>query len=151
MNENIIKEKNSILDKVYIERKAKSVNAVKLAIEFLQENNIKVTLASIVKASLELSNQLNDKNLKISHMTILRNEVCKELYKNSCNFKRRKKNIGLRSMEPPLTSYELNRIKLLSNLTKSELLILLIESDRNMKKELSINANLREKLLTYIM
>lgn len=142
-------ERKSSLDTLYSERRKKSVEIVKLSIETLQQRNVKVTLQAIVNIAMELSKESNDNNLKISHMTILRNEECRKLYENVREHQnKRRKNNNLKKIDPPLTRYEVNKIRELSRLTKNDLVLLVIESERKNKNELSINTKLREKLIT---
>ncbi|MFW6713700.1 hypothetical protein ACODTS_17610, partial [Acinetobacter pittii] len=73
-------EEKSVLDALYSKKRQRSAEIVKLSIETLQQRNAKVTLQAIVNIAVELSKKFNDINLKISHMTILRNEECRKLY-----------------------------------------------------------------------
>lgn len=142
-------EEKSVLDALYSKKRQRSVEIVKLSIETLQQRNAKVTLQAIVNIAMELSKKFNDINLKISHMTILRNEECRKLYESARENKNKKRKNSFKKIEPPLTKYEVNKIKELSRLTKNDLLLLLIESERKNKNELSINKNLREKLIDF--
>ncbi|MGR2922306.1 hypothetical protein [Acinetobacter sp. 1125_18A] len=144
-------EEKSALDTLYSEKRKRSLEIVRLSIETLQQRNIKVTLQAIVNIAMELSIEFNDNNLKISHMTILRNEECRKLYENFREHQNKRRKNNLKKIDPPLTKYEVNKIRELSRLTKNDLLLLLIESERKNKNELSINTKLREKLITIQM
>lgn len=147
MKEYSVEEKNLSLENIYKEKRKKSVEIVKLSIEALQQNDIKITLQSIVNIALDFSKKFNDSNFKISHMTILRNEECRELYENARESKHKKTQNNFKKISPPLTKYEINKIRAFSKLTKKDLLVLLIESERENKNERLINTNLREKLI----
>lgn len=142
-------EEKSVLDTLYSEKRQRSVEIVRLSIETLQQRNVKVTLQAIVNIAVELSKKFNDSNLKISHMTILRNEECRKLYENVRENKNKKRKNDFKKIDPPLTKYEVNKIRELSILTKNDLLLLLIESERKNKNELSINTKLRENLIDF--
>lgn len=136
MKEYSVEEKKLSLETIYREKRKKSVEIVKLSIEALQHNDIKITLQSIVNMAFDLSKKFNDSNFRISHMTVLRNEECRKLYENSRESKSKNMKNSLKKISPPLTKYEINKIRMLSKLTKSDLLILLIESERKNKNEL---------------